>query len=165
MGRSATLASRAMKKLWLPLSAAVALVAAGCGSSGSRGPSLSGVPLVPGTQVVEHVRRCDPGANPYCAVQLVVVDKHASSSQALLIAERQHLKSLGWTLTEADTGDEAAANSPGHKLRLTYATAALDLKDIDLGWIRRSPKIGLALSRAMFDRDSAISLMLQTGSA
>ena len=54
---------------------------------------------------------------------------------------------------------------PGHKLRLTYAIASLDLKDIDLGWIKRSPKIGLALSRAMFDRASSISLMLQSGSA
>jgi hypothetical protein len=154
-----------MKKLWLPVSVAVALVAAGCGSSSSRGPTLAGVPLTPGTEVIEHVRRCDGGANAYCAVQLVVVSRRAPNSDALLTAERKHLRSLGWTLTEADTGDETAANSPGHKLRLTYATAALDLKDIDLGWVRRSPKIGRALSRAMFDRASAISLMLQTGSA
>ena len=154
-----------MKKLRLPVSIAVALVAAGCGSSASRGPSLSGVPLTPGMQVIEHVRRCDAGANPYCAVQLVVVSKHAPSSEALLGAERRHLKSLGWTLSDADNGDETAADSPGHKLRLTYAIASLDLKDIDLGWIKRSPKIGLALSRAMFDRASSISLMLQSGSA
>ena len=77
-----------MKKLRLPVSIAVALVAAGCGSSASRGPSLSGVPLTPGMQVIEHVRRCDAGANPYCAVQLVVVSKHAPSSEALLGAER-----------------------------------------------------------------------------
>jgi hypothetical protein len=154
-----------MKKLRLPVSLAVALVAVGCGSSSSRGPSLSGVPLTPGMQVTEHVRRCDPGANAYCAVQLVVVSDRARSSSALLDAERRHLKSLGWTLTEADTADETAADSPGHKLRLTYATAALDLKDVDLGWIKRSPQIGRALSRAMFDRASSISLMLQSGSA
>jgi hypothetical protein len=154
-----------MKKLWLPVSIAVALVAAGCGSSSSPGPILAGVPLAPGSQVIEHVRRCDGGANAYCALQLVVVSRRAPNSDALLTAERKHLRSLGWTLTEADTGDETAANSPGHKLRLIYATAALDLKDIDLGWVRRSPKIGRALSRTMFDRASAISLMLQTGSA
>jgi hypothetical protein len=154
-----------MKKLRLPVSIAVALVAAGCGGSASRGPSLSGVPLTPGMRVIEHVRRCDRGKNPYCAVQLVVVGRHASSSEALLAAEREHLRSLGWSLTEADNGDETAADSPGHKLRLTYATAALDLKDVDLGWIKRSPKISLALSRVMFDRQPAISLMLQTGSA
>lgn len=154
-----------MKKLLLPVSIAVALVVAGCGSSASRGPTLAGVPLTPGSQVVEHVRRCDGGANAYCAVELVVVSKHAPTSDALMTAERRHLRSLGWTLTEADTGDETAANSPGHKLRLTYATAALDLKDIDLGWIRRSPRIGRALSQTMFDRAAAISLMLQTGSA
>ena len=116
-------------------------------------------------QVTEHVRRCDPGANAYCAVQLVVVSNRARSSSALLDAERRHLKSLGWTLTEADTADETAADSPGHKLRLTYAMAALDLKDVDLGWIKRSPQIARALSRAMFDRASSISLMLQSGSA
>jgi hypothetical protein len=154
-----------MKKLRLPVSLAVALVAVGCGSSGSRGPSLSGVPLTPGMQVIQHVRRCDPGANAYCAVQLVVVSNRARSSSALLDAERRHLKSLGWTLTEADTADETAADSPGHKLRLTYAMAALDLKDVDLGWIKRSPQIARALSRAMFDRASSISLMLQSGSA
>src|SRR5262249_5973657 len=128
-------------------------------------PTLAGIPLVPGTHVVFHVRRCDRGANPYCAVQVVAVNPHSQSSAALLASERQHLKALGWTLTEADTGDETAAESPGHKLRLIYTTAALDLKDADLGWIHRAPRISLALSGVMFDREPAISLMLQTGSA
>ncbi len=147
-----------------------ALVVAGCvagcgGGSSANSPGLAGVPLTPGTQVVSHVRRCDRGANPYCAVQLVAVNAHAGSSTALLAGERQHLKALGWTLTEADTGDETAADSPGHKLRLIYSTAALDLKDADLGWIQRAPVISRALSKVMFDRQPAISLMLQTGSA
>ncbi len=123
------------------------------------------MPLTPGSQVVAHVRRCDRGANPYCAMQLVVVGKRTTSSLALLDRERRHLQSIGWTVIDADTGDEPAANSPGHKLRLTYATAALDLQGVDLGWIRRSPGIGLALSRTMFARDSALSLMLETGSS
>jgi hypothetical protein len=144
----------------------MALAVAGCGGgSPANSPNVDKVPLTAGTQVVSHVRRCDRGAHPYCAVQLVAVNRHASNSAALLASERQHLKSLGWTLTEADTGDETAADSPGHKLRLIYTTAALDLKDADLGWIHRAPKISLALSRVMFDRQPAISLMLQTGSA
>jgi hypothetical protein len=126
---------------------------------------LSGVPLTSDTRVLTHVRRCDRGANPYCAIQVVVVGSGYSSSTALLVAERRYLRSLGWSLAQAETGDETAADSPGHKLRLTYATAALDLKDLDLGWIKRSPVIGRALSRTMFARQSAISLMLQTGSS
>ena len=45
---------------------------------------------------------------------------------------------LGWTGANADTGQQRAADSPGHKLRLTYAPAAGDLQGIDLGWIKRS---------------------------
>ena len=82
-----------------------------------------------------------------------------------MIAERRHLTALGWTATNADTGDEHAADSPGHSLRLTYATAALDLKDVDLGWVQRARAIAQTLSQAMFARRSALSLMLETGSS
>jgi hypothetical protein len=150
----------------LAWSVVVAAVLAGCGAGGtSRGPSLAGVPLTSGTQVVAHVRRCDRGANPYCAIQLVVVGPRFGSSQALLISEREYLHSIGWSSSNADIGNEHAASSPGQKLRLTYATAALDLQAVDLGWIRRSPAIGLALSRTMFARQPALSLMLETGSS
>jgi hypothetical protein len=153
-----------MKKLaW---SVVVAVVLAGCGTGGtSRGPSLAGVPLTSGTRVVAHVRRCDPGASPYCAIQLVVVGPRYGSSQSLLVSERAHLHSIGWSSSNAQVGSEHAASSPGQKLRLTYATAALDLQAVDLGWIRRSPAIGLALSRTMFARQPALSLMLETGSS
>jgi hypothetical protein len=153
-----------MKKLvW---SVVVAAVVAGCGSGGtSRGPSLAAVPLTSGTTVVAHVRRCDPGTTPYCAIQLVVVGPRYGSSQALLVSERKHLHSIGWSSANADIGIEHAASSPGQKLRLTYSTAALDLQAVDLGWVRRSPAIGLALSRTMFARQPALSLMLETGSS
>ncbi len=146
--------------------AALALALAGCGrSSSSSSPGLTAVPLAGGTQVVAHVRRCDRGANPYCAVQLVLVGPAYRSSAALLSGERRRLLSLGWGPGNGDTGDERAADSPGHTLRLTYATAALDLKDIDLGWIRRSRLIATALSQELFTRTPALSLMLETGSA
>jgi hypothetical protein len=169
VGRSVALWVDAVKPRgtrWLPAWLAVALAAAGCGQAAtSRSPDLAGVPLTGGSRILAHVRRCDRGANPYCAVQLVIFGNRYRSSTALLASERRHLKSLGWTSAGADTGDELAADSPGHRLRLTYATAALDLKDLDLDWIRRSRTIALALSRAMFDRSSALSLMLETGSS
>jgi hypothetical protein len=145
---------------------AAALVLAGCGqAASSRSPTLDAVPLANGTRVIAHVRRCDRGANPYCAVQLVVVGDHYGSSMALMSGESRHLKSLGWGQSSGDTGVEQAAESPGHRLRLTYATAALDLQGVDLGWIRRSPLIANTLSRVMFDRLPAVSLMLETGSS
>ena len=108
---------------------------AGCGDATGAGamPDLAGVPLVPGSNVLASVRRCDRGSNPYCAVQLVISAGRYADSLALLHSERDHLKALGWTIANADTGDEHAADSPRHKLHLLYATAALDLKDLDLG--------------------------------
>jgi len=145
---------------------ALALLAAGCGQGASaRSPDLAGVPLTGGTHVVAHIRRCDRGANPYCAVQLVVVGSRYRSSSGLLASERRHLRSLGWTSADADTGVERAADSPGHKFRLTYATAALDLQAWTLGWIERSRPIARELSRTMFSRAPALSLMLETGSS
>jgi hypothetical protein len=153
-------------KRWLALLPLVAAGLAACGqSSPSSTPVLSAVPVAPGTRVVADTRRCDRGANPYCAVQLVLVGDHDRSSVHLLNREASHLKSLGWTVSNGDTGLESASDSPGHKLRLTYATAADDLEGLDLGWIRRSPKITMTLSRVMFDRRSALSLMLETGSS
>jgi hypothetical protein len=147
------------------LVAAVVLLA-GCGSSASsRTPPSAGIPLIGGSRVLASVRRCDRGVNAYCAVQMVIADPQYRNSTELLIAERHYLQGLGWTLAGADTGDEHAADSPGHKLRLIYATAALDLKAVDLGWVQRAPVITQALSRAMFGRQPALSLMLETGSS
>ncbi len=155
-----------MKKLVPSAAVALALALAGCGSGqSSRAPNLAGVPLIKGTKVVAHVRRCDRGANPYCAIQLVVVSDRYGSSQALLDSEKRYLHSIGWSMSNADIGLERAASSPGAKLRLIYATAALDLQALDLGWIKRSPAIGRAMSQTMFARKPALSLMLETGSS
>jgi hypothetical protein len=138
---------------------------AGCGQSAqSRTPSVAAVPLPARARVLAHVTRCDPGANQYCAVQLVVVGRY-SSSDALLRSEREDLQSLGWGLVNAPTGVEHAAESPGHKLHLVFATAALDLRGVDLGWATRSPAIARVLSQTMFNRQSALSLMLESGTA
>ena len=137
-----------------------------CGpGGGNRSPDLERLPLVSGARVVAQASQCDQGASAYCALELVVVDPRFSSSDDLVKGERDHLLAAGWTRVNGDTGDERAAQSPGHKLRVTYATASGDLKGIDLGWIQRSRPLALALSRSLFDRASAMSLMLELGSS
>ena len=112
-----------------------------------------------------QVTQCDRGANAFCSLQLVAVDPRYRNGQQLADAERELVKKAGWSETEAETGDERAAESPGHKLRITYATAFGDLKGIDVGWIHRSRRIALALSRAMFAQAPAISIELDPGSS
>jgi hypothetical protein len=153
-----------------PLSAialpALILALAGCGDGrAGRPPSLSELPLVPGAQVVVQATQCDRGANGFCALEAVIVDPRYKTSEQLVDAEHEVVHRAGWAGVGADTGDERAAESPGHKLRVTYATAYGDLKGIDLGWIHRSPKIAYALSRALFDHASAMSVEVDLGSS
>jgi hypothetical protein len=79
--------------------------------------------------------------------------------------ERNQLRKLGWNLGLGDIPAEWSASSPDGKLRIVYATASADLLGIDLGWIVRSPAVALALGRTMFDRQPAMSIMLETGPA
>jgi hypothetical protein len=138
---------------------------AGCGgNAGDISPDVGGLPLAEGSRIVSKVQQCDAGENPYCAVELVVVNPAYRDSGVLVVAERRTLARKGWTADHATNGDEHAAESPGDKLRVTYATADGDLKDIELGWIKRSHAISLALSHALFDRAAAISVMLEVGS-
>jgi hypothetical protein len=147
---------------------AVALAAgalAGCGGNGGdRTPDLGKLPLSPGSRIVARVRQCDAGANAYCAVELVVVDPAWHDSGSLVFAEKRILAHHGWTADRGAIGDEHAAESPGDKLRVTYASAYGDLKDIELGWIKRSHAISVALSHTLFDRSAAMSVMLEIGS-
>ena len=141
-----------------------ALLIAGCGSAASRTPALSSLPLVPGARIVSQARQCDPGTNSYCALILVLAAPRFRSSSDLLEAQHRRLRTAGWSSAAGDTGEQRAAESPGNKLRVTYATADGDLKGVDLGWIQRPRKITLALSRALFDRLPALSVMLELGS-
>jgi hypothetical protein len=145
---------------------ALIVALAGCGqSSASRTPDLTMLPLVGGARIVAQVRQCDRGANAFCSYELVVVDPRYKSSTDLLEGEHRHLRDHGWAGAAPDTGEQRAAESPGNKLRVTYATAFGDLKGIDVGWIKRPWPITAALSRAMYNRASAISVMLETGSS
>ncbi|HEY6398448.1 MAG TPA: hypothetical protein VIX82_13445 [Solirubrobacteraceae bacterium] len=140
---------------------ALAAAIAGCGSSAKNVPTLAQLPLVNGAAIVAHVRQCDRGANVYCAIELVVVDNHYQSSTALVASEKRALKQRGWTRAGPDTSEEHAADSPGRKFRVTYATALGELTGIELGWIQRPRTITLALSRGMFNRVPTMAVMLE----
>ena len=152
-----------MSRLIVPLLAAVAL--AGCGSGQPRIPSLAGLPLAARAHVAVSHRICNAGSNAFCALQLVIVANGYRTSLNLLGAERALLHRRGWTTANAPEGLERAADSPGDKLRVTYATASGDLQGIDLGWIKRSRDVTLALSRAMLAHVSALSVVLEVGTA
>lgn len=139
---------------------------AGCGQSAkSRTPDVSQLPLVQGATVVTQVRECDKGANAFCAIELVVADRRYKTSDDLLLSEHHQLLSHGWSGAGGDTGNERAADSPGHKLRLTYATATGDLQGVELGQIKRPGKIWIALSHTLFDQVPALSMMLEVGNS
>jgi hypothetical protein len=145
---------------------AVAVALGGCGTStANRTPTASDVPLVPGAHIGTHVRECDQGSRAYCTIELVVLGSRYPSSDILAHDESHVLRKAGWSLADGDTSTETAANSPGHKLRLTYSTAADDLQQIDLGAITRPTPITHALSSAIFDQTPAMSMMLEVGAS
>jgi hypothetical protein len=141
---------------------ATAAAVAGCGHS-SRTPIVTHLPLVRGTTVIVSMRECNRGANAYCSAEMVVQGSQYTTPKQLLFAERDYLRGLGWTSATPATGVELAAESPGHKLRVTYATALQDLKGIDLGWIARPWPVTSALDRAVFDHVPTMSVLLQIG--
>ena len=141
------------------------LTLGGCGASSSSSLTIDQLPLVRGATVVTQARQCDRGANAFCAIQAVIVDRGAGSSGALVASERSRLRKLGWASSAGDNGVERAAESPDNKLRVTYATAAGDLLGIDERWIKRRRSITLTLARAMFNQVPAMSVMLELGSA
>lgn len=86
-----------------------------------------------------------------------------SSSIGLQRAERLLLKRRGWKKVNAPVGQELAADSPESKLRVTYAAANMELEAVDLGWITRSRRITLTLSKEIFDHHPALAVLLQLG--
>lgn len=149
------------RTLWL---APLLAVLAGCGGGNAGKLSASQVPLVPGARVVAQVTQCDRGANAYCALALVVQDQRYRNSDQLEKAEHHRVRAAGWRGVGADTADENAAESPSHKLRITYATAYGELKGIDLGWIHRPRAIATVLARTMFAHAPAtISILVESG--
>ncbi len=145
--------------------AALILAISGCGADSPRTPQLSRLPLVAGARISVKVHVCDTGANAFCAWEVVVVAPRYRDADTLFKSEHRHLLKLGWSGADGDIGDEHAADSPGHKLRVTYATPTGDLKGIDLGWIRRSRPVTLALSQAIFAHAPALSMLLEQGAA
>jgi len=140
------------------------LLLGGCGGGGASGPvSLSQLPLVPGATVIAQTRQCDHGKHAYCAIQAVIANRRYGSSGAFVESEQEHLHSLGWTTSAGDDGVEVAADAPGHELRVTYATALNDLIGVDEKWIKRPWPIWAGLSKTMFNRTPAMSILLESG--
>jgi hypothetical protein len=136
---------------------------AGCGGSGARTPSLSGLPLVAGAHVTESRRTCDRGAGAYCSLQFVVIGRRFANSVDMSRAERRLLKRDHWSDSDAPEGLEVAADSPDDRIRVVWATANNDLEAAELGWIRRVAPVRLALSRTILSRTSALSMLLVLG--
>jgi hypothetical protein len=152
-------------RLRLTLPVALIVTLGGCGSGGSQHrPNVNGLPLVPGARIVAQQQKCDPGANAFCGWELVVQAPGYTDSDELLLSEQEQLKSAGWTGANADINGEQAADSPGHRLHVTYGTPATDLRGIDFGLIHRRRKITLTLSRAMLDQAPTLSILLEEGS-
>jgi hypothetical protein len=143
--------------------ALLAITLAGCGQSEHLDNPR--VPLINGTQVVQQIKSCDKGSHVFCALAMVVTNPRFRSAGNFLVKERQYLKRLGWSLQEGEIGQERSAVSPGHRLRIVYATASGDLLALDLGWIKRPGSIARTLSETMFDGQPAISLMVEAGPA
>ena len=136
----------------------------GCGGSRPQHtPAVSQLPLVPGSQIVAQVRQCDQGSHAYCGIDIVVRNPGYDSSDVLARDESRLLRKSGWSLSDGDDSLQSAANSPGHKMRLTYATASGDLQEIDLTIINRPWPIQYALANSMFDRAAAMSMRLEVG--
>jgi hypothetical protein len=158
-----------MRRVRLALSAATAaLLALGglaaCGSATSTSSLNAGqLPLVPGSRIITQSSQCDQGSNAFCALEAVVVNPQFTSSGALVASEDRLLHQLRWRSSAGDDGDEVARNSPGQKLRLTFATAIDDLIGIDEHWITRSWPIEWTLAHTMMTRTPAMSIMLEQG--
>jgi hypothetical protein len=154
------------RRLGALASLALAAILAGCGASKTeRRPLATDIPLVPGAEIAVQARACDRGSRAFCSIDLVVVDHHYRSSDNLALDESHVLRKHGWSLADGDTSLQTAANSPGHKLRLTFATATGDLRQIDLGQINRPWPIVYGLSSSMFDRTAAMSMRLEAGAS
>jgi hypothetical protein len=153
----------------LATAVAVGLAAAGltgCGDArAGRTPPLRSLPLAAGARVDLTVRQCDPGARGYCAVYAIIIDRRYRSSHDFLLTERKLLARARWTSSFADTGLERSAESPGHRLRLTYTTADDDLRAIDQHYVKRPGTITLRLSKLDFAGAPALSVTLQAGSS
>jgi hypothetical protein len=143
---------------------ALAAAVAGCGGSGPHTPNLKKVPMVSGSRTVFQTMACDPGANAYCGIDLVVYNRAYRNSQEFLTAERNELHAHGWTDANGDVGPETAADSPGHKIHLTYASANGELDAIDYGWVKRPRSMTLALSNSIFVNTAALALEVEIDS-
>jgi hypothetical protein len=165
---SKSLRSRSPARLRTVALAAAALCAAlvgACGSTRPHVPDLAVLPLPPATRIYTQIRSCNPGRSAYCALDLVLVgaaDRYATPVQ-VFDAEEAVLHRRRWEPVYADYGLQYAELSPGKRWRVIFAPDDHTLRLIDLGDIQRPRALALALSRALFARLPAISLVLEFG--
>jgi len=133
------------------------------GGSAVHAPTLAQLPILPGARVAVQARQCDKGSSAFCAIQFVLVDRAFTDNYAFLYAERSWLHAHGWTGASGDNAVEEAADSPGHKLHLTYATATDDLQGWAFNWIKRRAAVIYGLSDTVFEGTPALSMMLEIG--
>ena len=146
----------------LALAGALVLLT-GCGAGSQRTPDLSALPLVPGASFRVKQRVCDSGSNSYCAWELVVAGAGYRDSNALFEAEHRLLLSRHWSGADGDIRSQHAADSPGHRLRVTYANPVDELTGTGIFGVRRTQAIQLALTNAVFGHTSEISMLLEVG--
>jgi hypothetical protein len=142
-----------------------ALGLAACGGSGDHVPNLAGLPLVPGSRIVARTQLCDPGADAYCAIEFAVYNRRYANSDDLFGAEKKLLHRHHWTDANGLVGPESAADSPGHKLHLTYATAGSELDATAEHYVTRPRSIVSALSNSFFGTSTpAMAMILELDS-
>ncbi len=147
------------------LGAAAALAVAGCGSSSPHVPDLRQLPLVPGARIEVQQRVCDSGSSPYCGLELVVTAAGYPNSDRLFDAEHRLLLAKRWSGGDPGSGYDHVADSPGGRLRLTYASPFDELVGTGAGGVRRSHRVQVALSYAMIDHTPALSMLLELGAS
>lgn len=141
------------------------LVISGCGSSGPRTPNLDELPVVDGAHISFKLRVCDRGAHAFCAWELLLVAPRMQDPEELMRAEHRYLLAHHWSGGQGDIKPEHAADSPGHRLRVTYATPIYELGGSDQDFIHRSRPLQLELSKAIFARTPALAVLLEIGTS
>ena len=128
-------------------------------------PDLSQLPLVPGARFQVQERVCDSGSNAYCAWELVVADRALPGLERAVRgrASRSCSAATGAAPT-ATSPRQHAADSPGHRLRVTYANPVDELTGIAIFGVRRSQAGGAGAVQGRVHRTPpVISMLLEVG--
>ncbi len=127
--------------------------------------SCNQLPLIPGASVIDPgARSATPGANAFCAIEAVIVDRRASSSGALMESEHRQLHSLGWTTQRGRRWRRggrrlARAQAPRH---LRHRARRPDRAGREVDQAALADRAGARPERCS-TRTPAMSIMLEVG--